>query len=107
MTQIRFLGYEDSVRLVLSPKAPPAFYFKIEVDEYNLSESGSGSFLSRGRGGGACSPPPPVAAPLVPRCALLPAATPRDVLSALGMSPMPIRLTPKGRDAVPLPTTRT
>ena len=25
MTQIRFLGYEDSVRLVLSPKAPPAF----------------------------------------------------------------------------------
>src|SRR5204863_455971 len=27
--------------------------------------------------GGACSPPPPVAAALVPRCALLPAATPR------------------------------
>ncbi len=26
MTQIRFLGYEDSVRPVLSPKAPPAFY---------------------------------------------------------------------------------
>src|ERR1700681_4872893 len=26
----------------------------------------------------ACSPPPPVAAPLVPRCALLPAATPRE-----------------------------
>jgi hypothetical protein len=25
LTQIRFLGYEDSVRLVLSPKAPPAF----------------------------------------------------------------------------------
>src|SRR5713226_7722749 len=29
------------------------------------------------RVGGACSPPPPVAAPLVPRYALLPAATPR------------------------------
>src|SRR5262245_44415011 len=29
------------------------------------------------RVGGACGPPPPVAAPLVPRCALLPAATPR------------------------------
>src|SRR5436190_9488518 len=28
--------------------------------------------------GGACSPPPPVAAPLVPRYALLPAATPRN-----------------------------
>src|ERR1051325_6488168 len=34
MTQIRFLGYEDSVRLVLSPKAPPAF---------NLLKSGSAS----------------------------------------------------------------
>jgi hypothetical protein len=28
MTQIRFLGYEDSVRLVLSPKAPPAFSYE-------------------------------------------------------------------------------
>ena len=32
---------------------------------------------SRVRVGGACSPPPPVAAPLVPRCALLSGATPR------------------------------
>ena len=30
------------------------------------------------RVGGACSPPPPVAAPLVPRCALLSGATPRE-----------------------------
>jgi hypothetical protein len=30
--------------------------------------------------GGACGPPPPVAAPLVPRCALLTGATPRDEL---------------------------
>src|SRR3979411_3227833 len=29
------------------------------------------------RVGGDCGPPPPVAAPLVPRCALLTAATPR------------------------------
>src|SRR5216683_5101412 len=35
-------------------------------------------------GSGALRPPPPVAAPLVPRFALLPAATPRDVLSAVG-----------------------
>jgi hypothetical protein len=35
------------------------------------------------RVGGACGPPPPVAAPLVPRCALLPAATPR-LISCLG-----------------------
>src|SRR5438105_2418589 len=47
----------------------------------------SGTRLSwsfRFRVGGACSPPPPVAAPLVPRCALLPAATPRDVLPRRG-----------------------
>src|SRR5262245_3248835 len=31
-------------------------------------------------GSGGCRPPPPVAAPLVPRCALLPAATPRCVI---------------------------
>src|ERR1700704_96324 len=31
-------------------------------------------------GSGALRPPPPVVAPLVPRCALLPAATPRLVL---------------------------
>src|SRR6202022_4701530 len=36
-----------------------------------------------GRVGGACGPPPPVAAPLVPRCALLPAATPRVRAAAL------------------------
>src|SRR6266852_778954 len=35
-------------------------------------------------GSGALRPPPPVAAALVPRCALLPAATPRDVLTAVG-----------------------
>src|SRR5258707_3729261 len=34
-------------------------------------------------GSGALRPPPPVVAPLVPRSALLPAATPRDVLSAV------------------------
>jgi hypothetical protein len=32
------------------------------------------------RVGGACGPPPPFVAPLVPRCALTPGATPRDVL---------------------------
>ena len=37
----------------------------------------------RVRVGGACGPPPPVAAPLVPRCALLPAATPRVRAAAL------------------------
>jgi len=36
------------------------------------------------RVGGACGPPPPVAASLVPRCALLPAATPR----MMGLRPM-------------------
>src|SRR5579859_3718995 len=30
--------------------------------------------------GGACGPPPPFVAPLVPRCALTSGATPRDVL---------------------------
>jgi hypothetical protein len=34
------------------------------------------------RVGGACGPPPPFAAPLVPRCALSSGATPRDVLAA-------------------------
>jgi hypothetical protein len=33
------------------------------------------------RVGGACGPPPPFVAPLVPRCALTTGATPRDVLS--------------------------
>jgi hypothetical protein len=32
------------------------------------------------RVGGACGPPPPFVAPLVPRCALTSGATPRDVL---------------------------
>src|SRR5438876_2617484 len=41
-------------------------------------------------GSGALRPPPPVAAPLVPRYALLPAATPRDVLSARGTPIAPI-----------------
>src|SRR6266852_9355277 len=36
-------------------------------------------------GSGALRPPPPVVAPLVPRCALLPAATPRLV----GACPQP------------------
>src|SRR5712692_165312 len=35
------------------------------------------------RVGGACGPPPPVAASLVPRCALLPAATPRLIDTCL------------------------
>src|SRR5207244_4035302 len=43
-------------------------------------------------GSGALRPPPPVAAPLVPRYALLPAATPRDVLSARGTPIAPIGL---------------
>src|SRR5207253_164235 len=44
---------------------------------------GSGEFAARksrrrtSSGSGALRPPPPVVAPLVPRCALLPAATPR------------------------------
>src|SRR6266567_1474451 len=51
---------------------------------YIVTSYGSGLFESYGVGryvvrvGGACGPPPPVAAPLVPRCALLPAATPRE-----------------------------
>src|SRR5438105_4085323 len=44
----------------------------------------------RVRVGGACGPPPPVAAPLVPRCALLPAATPRDGPSAAPSSWMSV-----------------
>ena len=39
----------------------------------------AGFWTSPGRG--ACGPPPPFVAPLVPRCALAPGATPRDVLS--------------------------
>ena len=43
-----------------------------------------GTTITRSLGvGGACGPPPPVAAPLVPRCALLPAATPRVRAAAL------------------------
>src|ERR1043166_4614711 len=34
--------------------------------------------------GGACGPPPPFAAPLVPRCALSSGATPRDELGRHG-----------------------
>jgi hypothetical protein len=34
------------------------------------------------RCGGACGPPPPFVAALVPRCALTSGATPRDVLTA-------------------------
>src|SRR5205807_10392803 len=45
-------------------------------------------------GKGACGPSPPVVAPLVTRCALLPAATPRDVLSALGTPCKPIASEP-------------
>src|SRR5260221_14068861 len=41
---------------------------------------------------GPAAPLGPVVAPLVPRCALLPAPTPRDVLSAVGTSLTPIRL---------------
>src|SRR6266851_8536413 len=52
------------------------------VRTFNIApHSNFGSNLS---GSGALRPPPPVVAPLVPRCALLPAATPRDVLAALG-----------------------
>src|SRR6202022_3939461 len=39
------------------------------------------------RVGGACGPPPPGAAPLVPRCALLPAATPREGRFARARAP--------------------
>jgi hypothetical protein len=38
--------------------------------------------MNESRVGGACGPPPPFAAPLVPRCALTSGATPRDVLAA-------------------------
>jgi hypothetical protein len=42
------------------------------------------------RVGGACGPPPPFVAPLVPRCALTSGATPRDVLSRrLRLGPPP------------------
>jgi hypothetical protein len=37
--------------------------------------------MNESRVGGACGPPPPFAAPLVPRCALTSGATPRDALS--------------------------
>ena len=43
------------------------------------------------RVGGACGPPPPVAAPLVPRCALLPAATPREGRFAPPITPLTAR----------------
>jgi hypothetical protein len=39
--------------------------------------------MNESRVGGACGPPPPFVAPLVPRCALTSGATPRDVLPAL------------------------
>src|SRR5207237_5770135 len=48
----------------------------------------------RVRVGGACGPPPPVAAALVPRCALLPAAAPRDGPSAATTSWMSLSLLP-------------
>src|SRR5712692_8239776 len=63
------------------------------VRTFNIAQhSNFGSNLS---GSGALRPPPPVVAPLVPRCALLPAATPRDVLSAVGTRMTPRRLMPK------------
>src|SRR5260221_7000415 len=43
---------------------------------------------------GPAAPLGPVVAPLVPRCALLPAPTPRDVLSALGIPFGPIAAAP-------------
>ena len=43
-------------------------------------------------GSGALRPPPPVAAPLVPRCALPPAATPRLIRARVAL--MPSRLSP-------------
>jgi hypothetical protein len=46
-----------------------------------MNESRVGS-LNESRVGGACGPPPPFVAPLVPRCALTSGATPRDVLAA-------------------------
>src|SRR6266851_2855934 len=55
-------------------------------------------------GSGALRPPPPVGAALVPRSALLPAASTRDGLSALGMSVPSIRLTPKRPDVTPSTT---
>jgi molybdopterin converting factor small subunit len=51
----------------------------------NESRRGGAIRLARtneSRVGGACGPPPPFAAPLVPRCALSSGATPRDVLRA-------------------------
>src|SRR5260370_7618972 len=48
-----------------------------------ITEYGS-LHASSGLGGALRAPLGPVVAPLVPRCALLPAPTPRDVLSALG-----------------------
>src|SRR5258707_15516525 len=56
-------------------------------------------------GSGALRPPPPVVAALVPRCALLPAATPRDELSAFGTSVTPIRVTPTLLDLAASTTT--
>src|SRR5258708_25531822 len=47
----------------------------------------------RSPGYGGCAPLGPVVATLVPRCALLPAPTPRDALSAVGTTLTPIRLT--------------
>src|SRR5579863_3094034 len=58
---------------------------KLYVLCVEVSGSGNPERISsrRIRVGGACGPPPPVAAPLVPRCALLPAATPRVRAAAL------------------------
>jgi hypothetical protein len=49
------------------------------VGSHNESRVGS---HNESRVGGACGPPPPFVAPLVPRCALTSGATPRDVLAA-------------------------
>src|SRR5260370_25968174 len=63
----------------------PSIESKFSDDSSRTSRAGARKAFGRpSSGSGALRPPPPVVAPLVPRCALLPAATPRDVLSALG-----------------------
>jgi hypothetical protein len=53
------------------------------VSRHVVRVGGAIRFVSRHvvRVGGACGPPPPFAAPLVPRCALSSGATPRDELN--------------------------
>jgi hypothetical protein len=52
------------------------------VNKYVVRVGGAIRFagMNESRVGGACGPPPPFVAPLVPRCALTTGATPRDVL---------------------------